>query len=160
MLPRLMGLFAASPTPLTRARVEKILDARHIPYQLEADGDLVTDFDGHAMWFRLLDQALDVRMQHKARFEASTLLRLSDTLQDWNRTKLWPKVFWQGVPYEGLFHVITSLVHDYGQGATDAQLDHQVALGLRCNAELAFALAELLDDGAPELHDPDRSRRA
>lgn len=146
--------------PLSAARVEAFLRGRGYSVQVDEDGDLTGTWDGDRFWFMVLgEQAeiLQVRGRWQRTLPAGRRTAALLAVNDWNRERIWPKVYVREEP-EGTA-VYTEVSTDLEHGVNDAQLAQLVTCGLGTGVQLFAALAGLVPDdsaggGHPEQHRP------
>lgn len=136
------------PLPLTREMVQGVLDAHEFHYITDDDGDFGGNWGDHRVWFMLMgdkEEIFQVRgtwgravaSEHKA-----TLLR---ALNEWNRERIFPKMYARLNPASGLLDVHAESSTDLEHGVTAEQLDVILMSGL----ETAMMAFEHLDAQAP-----------
>jgi hypothetical protein len=148
-----MGFFTkpdATPAdalaPLTKDRMKAVLDSREMNYGVDDDGDIGGYWDGHLFFFFQLGQSgeyLQTRGRWNRKVGADQLPAVAEAVNEWNATKLWPKVYVR-VEDEGL-GVYGEHTVDYESGLTDEQLDQHLACGIMTTLQFF----EQLDEAYP-----------
>ncbi len=118
-------------SPLSTARVAETLSRRGFSFTTDDDGDLTGIWDGHRFWLMVTGEQQDVLqvrgVWHRTLApERRAAARLA--VNDWNRDRLWPKVFYRAED-DGLV-VYAEHSIDLEPGVNDAQLDQTIACGL------------------------------
>ncbi|WP_225754128.1 YbjN domain-containing protein [Actinotalea sp. Marseille-Q4924] len=149
-------------TPLRRARVQSYLVSRGYSVGLDDDGDLTGTWDGDRFWFILTgedEEVLQVRGRWHRTLPASRRTATLLAVNDWNRERIWPKVYLREEDERVALYTEVSV--DLEHGVTDAQLAQLVACGLGTGVQFFAALAGLVPDddasaggGHPEQHRP------
>lgn len=109
---------------------------------------LAGTWDGHHLWLLLQGSRADV-LQVRGRAVAAVPVRdrvaVLRALNDWNRARVWPKVYLRAEGDQGPEHVLyAELSTDVRHGATDAQLAAHLGSAL-------VAVTAALNDLAPAL---------
>lgn len=86
---------------------------------------------------------LQVRGTWREKLEADLAAGIHQVLNDWNRDRIWPKVFTR--PSGDGLRVHADVSVPVGDGVSDAQLAEIVACGFQTGSQFFAALAELLD---------------
>lgn len=112
---------------------------------------LAGTWDAHHLWFLLQGSRADV-LQVRGRAVAPVPVRdrvaVLRALNDWNRARVWPKVYLRAEGTEATEHVLyAELSTDVRHGLTDAQLAVQLSTAL-------VAVTAALNDLAPALGAP------
>lgn len=143
------------PLPLTRAQVKSVLDAHEFSYVTDDDGDFGGMWGEHRIWIMLMgdkEEILQVRGTWARAVPASARASVVRTLNDWNRERVFPKLYARRRPGTDVMDVHAESSTDLEHGVTAEQLDVLVMSGLE-TAMLAFdhldAQAVLL--GLPEV---------
>ncbi len=137
------------PTPLTRERVDACLESRGYHYRIDDDGDLTGVWNDNRFWFLLLGEQheiLQVRGRWHRQLPVDRRRALSLTLNDWNRERIWPKVYLR--EEEGELAIYSEVSTDLEHGVTDDQLDQLVSCGLGTGVQVFSSMESLLP---PEL---------
>lgn len=136
-----------APRPVTAERVAACLEARGYVVARDEDGDLTGIWGSDRFWFLLLGRDAEI-LQVRGRWHRTlpaecrgeTLL----VVNDWNRERLWPKVY---VRTEGGSTAVYAEVSvDLEHGANDDQLDLVLRCGLSTAGRLFSALEQQLPD--------------
>lgn len=117
--------------PLSVARIAAVLSRRGFSFTTDEDGDVTGIWDGHRFWLMVTGEAGDVLQvrgvwNRAVPLERRRALRLA--VNDWNRDRLWPKVYYRTEGEEIAVYAEHSI--DLEPGVNDAQLDHAIACGL------------------------------
>lgn len=149
-----MGFFTKDtsvPNPpalgrLDRDRITAALDSREMRYGIDDDGDVGGYWDGHLFYFFLMGQEgeyLQVRGRWNRKVGVDQLAAVSELVNEWNATHLWPK---------GYVRVEDDVVGVYGEHSVDYEhgvSDQQVDQHLACGISTTLALFEALDEAYP-----------
>ena len=136
------------PTPLARDRVAAYLRSRGYRFVIDAEGDLTGTWDDNRFWFLLLgddDEILQVRGRWRRQLPVEHRRALALALNDWNRERIWPKVYVR--EEEGALSLYSEVSVDLERGATDAQIGQAIACGLGTGVKMFDALLGLLPPG-------------
>lgn len=129
-------------TPLTRDRVAAALSARGYHYRLDDDGDLTGVWNGNRFWFLLLGEEheiLQVRGRWRQQLPTGARRAVSLTLNDWNRERIWPKVYLREESDQLAIYAEVST--DLEHGVTGDQLDQLISCGLGTAVQAFDSLA-------------------
>lgn len=119
--------------------VQQILDEYGLRHSIDADGDLVVRWERcNAYFFFYGDdqEVVQARLYLNRRFSVDTRPALALILDEWNRTKLFPKAY-TVLPDDGMVGVCAENCHDFEGGATRAQIKY--AIGIWLDTLLRFA---------------------
>lgn len=133
------------PTPLTRDRVAAYLRRRGYKFVVDAEGDLTGTWDDNRFWFLLLgdhEEILQIRGRWQRQLPAGQRRALALALNDWNRERIWPKVYLREEEDELALYSEVSI--DLEHGATESQLAQAIACGLGTGVKMFDSLAGLL----------------
>ncbi len=136
------------PTPITRDRVASYLRRRGYRFVVDTEGDLTGTWDDNRFWFLLLgddDEILQVRGRWHRQLPMEQRRGLALALNDWNRERIWPKVYVR--EEEGGLSLYSEVSVDLERGATDAQIGQAIACGLGTGVKMFDALLGLLPPG-------------
>jgi len=128
----------------TVALVEQLLDEFGLRHQIDEDGDLVVRWEKCSIYFFFYGErheVLQARMYQNRRFSVDTRATLALLLDEWNRTKLFPKAF-TILPDDGMVGICAEQCYDFEAGVTRAQLKY--AIGVWIDTLLRFG--DWLDD--------------
>jgi len=146
-------------SPLTRERIADYLRHRGYRFVVDDDGDLTGTWDGNRFWFLLLGDDHEIA-QVRGRWHRSVPPELAGqlalTVNDWNRDRIWPKVYSR--EEDGELAVYAEVSADLEPGVNDVQLAQLVACGLGTGVQLFTALSELIPEpggSAPATDVPD-----
>jgi hypothetical protein len=124
--------------------VQQLLDEFGLKHAIDDDGDLVVRWEKCSIYFFFYGDKQEVfqaRLYVNRRFSVDMRATLTLLLDEWNRTKLFPKAF-TILPDDGMVGICAEQCHDFEAGATRAQLKY--AVGMWIDTLLRFA--EWLDD--------------
>jgi Putative bacterial sensory transduction regulator len=135
-------------TPVTRDRIATYLLSRGYRFLLDDDGDLTGTWEGSRFWFLLLgerSEILQVRGRWHRTLPVSRRTSVLLAANDWNRERIWPKVY---VREEGDELALYSEVSvDLENGVTTTQLAQLLACGLGTGVQMFTVLDTLLPEG-------------
>ena len=137
------------PAPVSAERIGGDLARRGYRFRVDDDGDVTGTWDGNRFWFLLLgsnDEILQVRGRWAGSIPARARLSVLQAVNDWNRERVWPKVYTREED-AGLV-LYTEVSVDFEHGATDEQLAATVSCGL-VTATQFFATVGALAPGSP-----------
>jgi len=123
----------------TLALVEQILDEYGLKHSIDDDGDLVVRWERCSVfWFFYGEkgETLQARLYLNRRFEVDDRGQLVLLLDEWNRSKLFPKAF-TVLPDDGRVGICAEQCYDFETGVTRSQLKYTV--GLWVDTLLRFA---------------------
>lgn len=136
---------------VTRSRVEAALAAEGYRYQIRGDGSILGTWDGNRFTIALVgpeDAIVKVHGTWHGSVAADLAPALAQVVNDWNRDRIWPKVYTAPDAVGGV-RVHTAVAVDLTDGATDAQVAEAIACGLGTGVQFFANLADLLADEAP-----------
>lgn len=147
----------ARPRSLSAARVADDLTRRGYRFRTDSDGDITGTWDGNRFWFLLLgdhSEILQVRGRWAGSVTPTSRLSVLQTVNDWNRERVWPKVYTR--PEGDGLALYAEVSVDFEHGATDEQLAATVSCGL-VTASQFFATVGTVAPGGPggDATDPD-----
>ncbi|MGC3956335.1 MAG: YbjN domain-containing protein [Propionicimonas sp.] len=126
-----MGFFDKSPAtagsglaPISKERIKQALESQGWSYRVDSDGDIPGGWEHGFYWFFLngnQNEILLVRGTWYPKLTAAELPLASQVCQEWNRDKLWPKVY-PRLSDEGELRLHAEHIVDYEYGITDEQL--------------------------------------
>jgi Putative bacterial sensory transduction regulator len=128
----------------TVALVQQLLDEFGLRHSIDDDGDLTVRWEKCSVYFFFYGErreVLQARMYLNRRFSVEMRGTLTLLLDEWNRTKLFPKAF-TILPDDGMVGICAEQCYDYEAGATRAQLKY--AVGMWVDTLLRFT--DWLDD--------------
>ena len=128
----------AIPRRVTRDRVGACLTFNDYRFTIDNDGDLSSLLDGNPLWFMLMGatkEILQVRGRSSAPIASTNRIAVLRTANDWNRDRIWPKVYVRDA--DGALGIFTELSVDLTGGVTDAQLIQHLSCAI-ATAGLAF----------------------
>jgi len=109
------------------------------------DGDLTGVWNAHRFWFITMgerEEILQVRGRWNRLVPVTERGQAILALNDWNRDKIWPKVYLR--PEDGGLAVYGEVSADLEHGVTDAQLAELVDCGLGTCVQFFSSLQTLL----------------
>jgi hypothetical protein len=122
------------PTVLPSNEVlEQILREYKLRSLIDADGDLTVRWDRFSIYFFHYGQdeeVLQARLYLNRRFEVDLRPTLALVLDDWNRSKLFPKAY-TVLPDDGLVGVCAEQAFDFEGGISREQLKFTVGMWLQ-----------------------------
>jgi hypothetical protein len=128
----------------TVALIQQLLDEFGLKHSIDEDGDLVVRWEKCSVYFFFYGdsrEVLQARMYVNRRFDVENRATLTLLLDEWNRTKLFPKAF-TILPDDGMVGICAEQCYDFEAGASRAQLKY--AVGMWIDTLLRFA--DWLDD--------------
>lgn len=114
----------------TMASVEQILDEFGLKHTVDDDGDLVVRWEKCSVYLFFYGEKreiLQARLYLNRRFDVDTRTRLVLLLDEWNRSKLFPKAY-TVLPDDGRVGICGEQCHDFEAGVTRAQLKYTIGL--------------------------------
>ncbi len=114
----------------TVALVQQLLDEFGLRHAVDEDGDLVVRWEKCSVYFFFYGErheVLQARMYLNRRFSVDARGSLILLLDEWNRTKLFPKAF-TILPDDGMVGVCAEHCYDFEAGATRSQLKYAVGM--------------------------------
>ena len=123
----------------TVALVQQLLDEFGLKHSIDDDGDLVVRWEKCSIFFFFYGErreVLQARMYLNRRFDVETRATLTLLLDEWNRTKLFPKAF-TILPDDGMVGICAEQCYDFETGATRAQ--YKYAIGMWVDTLLRFS---------------------
>jgi hypothetical protein len=133
--PERSGSTFVSPTV---ALAQQLLDEFGLKHSIDEDGDLVVRWEKCSIYFFFYGEhheVLQARVYLNRRFSVDMRATLTLLLDEWNRTKLFPKAF-TILPDDGMVGICAEQCNDFEAGATRAQLKY--ALGMWIDTLLRF----------------------
>jgi len=134
-------------TPLARGRIAAYLARRGYRYLVDDDGDLTGTWDGSRFWFLLLgdhNEIVQVRGRWHRTLPVAQRSALLLAANDWNRERIWPKVYLR--EEDGELALYSEVSVDLENGVTDTQLAQLLACGLGTGVQTFSALDSLLPE--------------
>jgi hypothetical protein len=132
------------PRPLSTQRVGDDLSRRGYRFRIDDDGDVTGTWDGNRFWFLLLgehDEILQVRGRWAGNLPAGARLAVLQAANDWNRERIWPKVYTREESSGLALYAEVSV--DFEHGATEEQLAQTVSCGLVTASQFFSTVASL-----------------
>lgn len=122
----------------TVAMIQQLLDEFGLKHSIDDDGDLTVRWEKCSIYFFFYGErreVLQARMYMNRRFDVEMRATLTLLLDEWNRTKLFPKAF-TILPDDGMVGICAEQCHDFEAGVTRAQLKY--AIGIWIDTLLRF----------------------
>jgi hypothetical protein len=114
----------------TLALVEQILDEFGLKHSIDEDGDLVVRWEKCAVYLFFYGEKreiLQARLYLNRRFEVEQRGALALLLDEWNRSKLFPKAY-TVLPDDGRVGICAEQCYDFDPGVTRSQLKYSIGL--------------------------------
>ncbi|MEU4241539.1 YbjN domain-containing protein [Actinoplanes sp. NPDC026619] len=125
--------------------IKSVLDKHGYTYMIDADGDVVGNFQGNLIYFfQIGDQGemLQVRAMVQHIFGMEDVTRLYEFCNSWNHDRLWPKAYVH-IQDDGTVNIIGEVLADWEKGVTVEQLDQVMICGIATGCQLSDATATL-----------------
>lgn len=110
--------------------VQQLLDEFGLRHSIDEDGDLTVRWEKCNVYFFFYGERREVmqaRMYLNRRFDVEMRTTLVMLLDEWNRTKLFPKAF-TILPDDGMVGICAEQCFDFETGATRTQLKYTVGM--------------------------------
>ncbi|HEX2902929.1 MAG TPA: YbjN domain-containing protein [Jatrophihabitans sp.] len=124
----------SGPIVLPTSRVlQAILDEYQLRWTIDDDGDLAVRWDNYTVYFFHYGQdeeVLQARLYLNRRFEVELRPTIALVLDDWNRSKLFPKAY-TVLPDDGLVGICAEQAFDFEGGISREQLKFSVGMWLQ-----------------------------
>jgi hypothetical protein len=123
----------------TLALVEQLLDEYGLKHSIDEDGDLVVRWEKcsvYVFFYGERNEIMQARLYLNRRFDVDTRGALALLLDEWNRSKLFPKAY-TVLPDDGRVGICAEQCYDFESGASREQLKYTV--GLWIDTLLRFA---------------------
>jgi hypothetical protein len=114
----------------TLAVVEQILDEFGLRHAIDEDGDLVVRWEKCSVYLFFYGERreiLQARLYLNRRFEVEARSSLALLLDEWNRSKLFPKAY-TVLPDDGRVGLCAEQCYDFDPGVTRGQLKYSIGL--------------------------------
>jgi hypothetical protein len=114
----------------TLGMIEQILDEFGLKHTIDDDGDLVVRWEKCSVYLFFYGEKREImqaRLYLNRRFDVDTRGSLALLLDEWNRSKLFPKAY-TVLPDDGRVGICAEQCHDFESGATRAQYKYTVGL--------------------------------
>jgi hypothetical protein len=124
--------------------LQQLLDEFGLVHALDEDGDLVIRWEKANVFVFChgeRGEVLQARLYVNRRFAVESRGALTLLLDEWNRTKLFPKAY-TVLPDDGMVGVCAECCHDFELGATREQLKYTLATWI----DTLLRFAEWLDE--------------
>jgi hypothetical protein len=132
---RRQGTLVLPTTPL----LQQILDEYGLRHAIDDDGDLTVRWEKCNVFFFYYGEkheVLQARLYLNRRFSVELRPTIALVLDDWNRTKLFPKAY-TVLPDDGAVGICAEQVYDFEAGVTREQLKYTI--GVWVDTLLRFA---------------------
>ena len=129
------GALVVPTTPL----LQQILDEYGLVHSIDEDGDLTVRWEKCNVFFFYYGdrkEVLQARLYLKRRFTVDLRPSIALLVDDWNRTKLFPKAY-TVLPDDGVVGICAEQAYDFETGVTRQQLKYTV--GVWIDTLLRFA---------------------
>lgn len=113
--------------------LQDILREYQLRWMIDDDGDLAVRWEAYSVYFFHYgadDEVLQARLYLNRRFEVDLRPTLALVLDDWNRSKLFPKAY-TVLPDDGLVGVCAEQAFDFEGGISREQLKFTVGMWLQ-----------------------------
>jgi hypothetical protein len=124
------------PSP---ALVQQLLDEFGLRHRIDDDGDIVVSWEKCNVYFFFYGEqheVLQARLYMNRRFPVESRATLALMLDEWNRSKLFPKTY-TVLPDDGMVGICAEQCQDFEPGATREQIKY--ALGMWIDTLMRFA---------------------
>ena len=124
--------------------VQQLLDEFGLRHSIDDDGDLTVGWEKCNIYFFFYGErheVLQARMYLNRRFDVEMRTTLTMLLDEWNRTKLFPKAF-TILPDDGMVGICAEQCYDFEAGATRAQVKYSVGMWI----DTLLRFSDWLDD--------------
>ncbi len=128
----------------TTATIQQILDEFGLVHAIDDDGDLVVRWERCSVFFFHYGErgeVLQARLYLNSRYDVEMRPSLAVLLDDWNRTKLYPKAY-TVLPDDGMVGVCAEHAYDFEVGASREQLKFTVGAWIHTLLRFADWLEE------------------
>ncbi|MDP9094797.1 MAG: YbjN domain-containing protein [Actinomycetota bacterium] len=122
----------------TVALVQQILDEFGLKHSMDDDGDLTVRWEKCSVFFFFYGdrhEVLQARLYLNRRFSVDNRATIALLLDEWNRTKLFPKAY-TVLPDDGMVGICAEQCYDFEAGVTRSQLKY--AIGMWVDTLLRF----------------------
>jgi hypothetical protein len=132
---------AGGGTPIlpSPALVRQLLDEFGLRHQIDEDGDIVVRWEKCSVYFFFYGEqheVLQARLYMNRRFPVESRGTLALMLDEWNRSKLFPKAY-TVLPDDGMVGICAEQCQDFEAGITRDQLKY--SLGMWVDTLMRFA---------------------
>jgi hypothetical protein len=110
--------------------LQQILDEYGLKHSIDDDGDLTVRWEKCSLFFFYYgerNEVLQARMYLNRRFSVDMRSSVALMLDDWNRTKLFPKTY-TVLPDDGMVGICAEQCFDFEVGATREQVTYTVGM--------------------------------
>jgi hypothetical protein len=124
--------------------VQQLLDEFGLKHGIDDDGDLAVRWEKCSVYFFFYGdrkEVLQARLYLNRRFSADMRATLAVLLDEWNRTKLFPKAY-TVLPDDGMVGICAEHCQDFEGGATRAQLKYTIGMWI----DTLLRFADWVDD--------------
>jgi hypothetical protein len=115
------------------AQLQRILDEAGLQWAIDDDGDLVVRWEKYNIYFfhyGMQDEVLQARLYLNRRFDVDLRPALALVLDDWNRSKLFPKAY-TVLPDDGLVGICAEQAFDFEGGTSPQQLSFTIGMWMQ-----------------------------
>jgi hypothetical protein len=112
------------------ALIEQLLDEYGLKHSIDDDGDLVVRWEKCSVYIFLYGERQEIvqaRLYQNRRFDVDSRSALALLLDEWNRSKLFPKAY-TVLPDDGRVGICAEQCFDFESGATRAQYKYTIGL--------------------------------
>jgi hypothetical protein len=123
----------------SNALLQQILDEYGLKHSTDGDGDLTVRWENCNVFFFYYGErreVLQARLYLNRRFSVDLRPSVALMLDDWNRTRLFPKAY-TVLPDDGMVGICAEQCHDFEAGVTREQLKYTI--GVWIDTLLRFA---------------------
>jgi hypothetical protein len=128
----------------TLALVEQLLDEFGLKHSIDDDGDMVVRWEKCSVFIFFYGEKreiLQARLYLNRRFEVEQRGALALLLDEWNRSKLFPKAY-TVLPDDGRVGICAEQCYDFDPGVTRTQLKYTIGLWI----DTLLRFSDWLDD--------------
>ncbi|SOD74695.1 putative sensory transduction regulator [Jatrophihabitans sp. GAS493] len=124
--------------------LQQVLDDHELRHFVDADGDLTVRWKNFSIYFFHYGkqrEVLQARLYLDRRFEVESRAAVALALDDWNRTKLFPKAY-TVLPDDGYVGICAEQCYDFEVGVTRAQLTYTIGVWIETLVRFATWVEE------------------
>ncbi|SDJ07044.1 Putative sensory transduction regulator [Frankineae bacterium MT45] len=128
----------------TTELLQQVLDDHELRHFVDADGDLTVRWKNFSIYFFHYGkqrEVLQARLYLDRRFEVESRPMVALALDDWNRTKLFPKAY-TVLPDDGYVGICAEQCHDFEVGVTREQLTYTIGVWIETLVRFATWVEE------------------
>lgn len=153
-----MGFFSSSNsssqlTPLSLDRIKQVLESMDLKYVVDDDGDIAAGFEDCYFYFFVRGENQEILQVRGSWFGALPEDRhagLSGLCEQWNRDKIWPKVYPIRRDDTGLYSINSEHTIDYEHGVTDSQIRQHLECAIGTSNQFFARAFEVYPEARPE----------